>query len=176
MKGWAAALRELCLRVCGVVGADRLTLLGESPDGNLNDDILLLPSSSSTSIEPTDERRCLFSRPCMALAGDSNTGGCGSGRGEGGGNASLGAAGGGWKVNPPGLNSIAAAFSGFPNDGVRACPNTSALGAGGGGDDVAAGAPGAQEPDCGLAAPNTNGFAKGFKEGPLLPVSDGLVT
>lgn len=127
VKGWAEALRELCLRdpdILGVVGAERLTLLGDSPgaDGNLNEDMALLPPSSSISIsaEPTDERRCLFSLPCIARAGEENTGGWGSGRGDGGGNTIFGAAGGGWKVNPPGLNSIAPAFSGFPKEGPRA--------------------------------------------------------
>ena len=71
---------------------------------------------------------CLFSLPRTALAGEGNFGGTGNGLevvgpATGGTNVSCGTPGGGLNVNPPGLNSCAAALSGLPNDGALECMN-----------------------------------------------------
>ena len=74
-------------------------------------------------------------------------GGCGRGRGDGGRNSIRGAAGGGRKVKPPGLNSMAEAFSGLPKDDRRVCPKVGCIGPAGGGSKIPPKVPGAHEPD-----------------------------
>lgn len=168
VRGFAEALSELSL-ACpalseGLVGAECLTTLASGVGGNLNDVIVLCPSSSSLAISTLDPCRIRFSRPCRTL-GEGETGGSGRGRGcgcAGGANASCGTPGGGRKVNmPPGLNSCAAALSGRPNEDTRVCDSDAVAElASVGGVDVG---PGSHDPDERLA-PKTNGFASGLSE------------
>jgi hypothetical protein len=93
-----------------------------SKGGNQNDAIFILPLSSlpSSDVVVCEPRCCLFSLPCWVHASGDLAGGVGRVReADVTGKVSCGTLGGGWKVNPVGLNS-AAAISSLPDEGKRA--------------------------------------------------------